>query len=259
MPTGARAGWHRSGVLIRQPYLVAWLAGSEWRTPRFAVPLAPTEPAEGFSGRPISGTDKQRKTMKITRSFFALAATGGVAAALFGGAAVHTAFTSSATGTINASTASIGTQLTNGTVSLTNAIPGETGPVSQVTITNEGSTPVTVSITFGTGSNAALDSVVDIIWNNQDVGSIANLANESFPLTGNSSSNQAELAANGQPNDSITIPVALMLESSADDNVANGSSDTVSYTITGTATTDTSTIGTTTPFGWNISKNAEAA
>ncbi|MCL2396146.1 MAG: hypothetical protein FWC87_15860 [Acidimicrobiaceae bacterium] len=196
--------------------------------------------------------------MKLTRNVIALAATGGVAAALFGGAAVNTAFTSSATGTVNASTASIGTQLTNGKVSLTNAVPGETGPVSQVTITNQGSTPVTVSIAFGTGSNAALDSVVDIIWNGQDAGSLANLANENFPLSGNASTNQAELAANGQPGDSITIPVALMLESSADDNVANGSSDIVSYTITGTATTDTSTVGNPVGTGWNITKNVAA-
>jgi archaellum component FlaF (FlaF/FlaG flagellin family) len=196
--------------------------------------------------------------MKINRTVLPLVATGGVAAVLFGGAAVHTAFTSSATGSFHAATARVGTQLTNGTVSLTNAVPGDVGPTSNVTITNNGSTPETISVGFGAGSNAALDKVVDVIWDGQDAGSIASLANTAFPLS------NATLAAKGAPGDSVTIPVALMLESTADDSVDNAASDVVSFTVTGTATSAAGNTGGSTPTpsptqsGWDINQNNKA-
>jgi hypothetical protein len=196
--------------------------------------------------------------MKLKRTVLPLAATSAVAAVLFGGTAVHTAFTSSARGSLRASTARVGTQLTNGTVSLTNAVPGDTGPTSNVTITNNGSTPETISVGFGAGSNAALDQVVDVIWDGQDAGSIASLANTSFPL------GESTLAAKGATGDSITIPVALMLDSTADNSVINAASDIVSLTVTGTATSAAGNTGGSAPApsptqsGWDITKNNDA-
>jgi hypothetical protein len=189
-------------------------------------------------------------TVKTKHAVFSIIATGGVAAALFGGAAVQTAFTSTATGTLKASTASIGTLLAGGTVTLANAVPGDTGPTSSVTVTNQGSTPETISVAFGAGSNPGLDSVVDVIWDGTDAGSLASLAQSQSLSLG-----AAVLQPNGSPADSVTIPVALMLEASADDTEANAS-DSVSFTITGTATSTQATPPPTTPVGgWNILKN----
>jgi hypothetical protein len=167
--------------------------------------------------------------MNAIKTILPLIAAGGVAAALFGGAPVQTAFTSAASGTLNASTANIGTVLTNGSVTLANAIPGETGPTSSVTITNNGSTNEALGVTFGPGSNPVLDSVVDVIWDGSDIGSLSSLANESFALQG------SILRPGGSTGDSLTVPVALRLEPTATDAEANDS-DTVSFTITGTAT-----------------------
>jgi hypothetical protein len=167
--------------------------------------------------------------MNVKKTVLPLIAVGGVAAALFGGASVQTAFTSTASGSLNASTASIGTVLANGTVTLANAVPGDTGATSSVTITNQGSTPEALAVTFGSGSNAGLDAVVDVIWDGTDIGSLASLANVSFALGGSS------LEPGGSSGDSLTVPVALMLDTSATDADANGS-DSVSFTITGTAT-----------------------
>lgn len=182
--------------------------------------------------------------MNVKKAILPLMAVGGVAAALFGGGAVHTAFTSIATGTLNASTASIGTLLANGTVTLANAVPGDTGPTSSVTVTNQGSTPESLAVTFGTGSNPGLDSVVDVIWDGSDVGTLASLNGASLALQG------AVLQAGGSTGDSLTVPVALMLETSATDADANGS-DSVSFTITGTATSANSTTSSSVPEGWN--------
>jgi hypothetical protein len=196
----------------------------------------------------------QGKQLNLRRTILPLVATGGLAAALFGGNAVHTAFTSTATGTINASTASIGTKITDGTVTLTNAIPGDIGPTSNVTITNQGSTPETLSVLFGAGSNVNLDQVVDVYWNGVDVGSISSIDNTNLSLGTNI------LSAKGGANASATIPVWLELEAGATDTVANGS-DVVSFTITGTATDaqqNGGTIGTPVPGGWNIVKNQES-
>jgi hypothetical protein len=176
--------------------------------------------------------------MRPSRIVLSLAATGGVAAALFGGGVVNTAFTSTASGSISASTASIGTTLTDGTISLSNAIPGVAGPTQNITVTNQGSTPELISVKFGTGSNPTLDNLVDVNWDGNDVGTLGSLGGASGTLDDGHT-----LAPNGQPGDSITIPVYLELESSADDSVAN-SSDTISYTITGTASQATGTDGT---------------
>ncbi len=181
--------------------------------------------------------------MNIKKTVLPLMAVGGVAAALFGGASVQTAFTSTASGTLKASTASIGTVLADGTVTLANAVPGDTGPTSSVTITNQGSTPETLAVTFGTGTNPGLDSVVDVIWNGSDIGSLASLANVSVALQASA------LQPGGTSGDSLTVPVALMLDTSATNADAN-SSDAVTFTITGTAssanTTASSTTSTTT-------------
>jgi hypothetical protein len=166
---------------------------------------------------------------RIRRIALPLMATGGVAAALFGGGAVHTAFTSSASGTLDASTASIGTTLAHGTISLSNALPGDEGDPSSVTITNHGSTYETLSMVIDSGNNPALDNVVDLIWDGTDVGSLASLANQ------DQLSSTATLAPHGQTGDSITMPLALELESTAGNDVA-GQSDSISYTVTGTAT-----------------------
>jgi hypothetical protein len=167
--------------------------------------------------------------MRISRIVLGLTATGGVAAALFGGGVVNTAFTSTATGTLNASTASIGTTLTDGTISLSNAIPGVAGATQKITVTNQGSTPELISVKFGAGSNPTLDDLVNINWDEADVGTLGSLGGGSVTLNDGDT-----LAPDGQPGDSVTIPVYLELDSSAGDSVAN-SSDTVSYTITGTA------------------------
>jgi hypothetical protein len=188
--------------------------------------------------------------MNAKKTILPLIAVGGVAAALFGGGAVQTAFTSTATGTLNASTASIGTVLANGTVTLANAVPGDTGPTSSVTVTNQGSTPEALAVTFGTGSNPGLDSVVDIIWDGTDVGSLASLNNASLALQG------AVLQAGGSTGDSLTVPVALMLDTSATDADANGS-DTVSFTVTGTATSASTATQTNGVGNWNRVYNNE--
>jgi hypothetical protein len=183
--------------------------------------------------------------MNPKKSILPLVAAGGVAAALFGGGAVHTAFTSTATGTLNASTASIGTVLADGNVTLANAVPGDTGPVSNVTVTNQGSTPETLDVTFGTGSNPGLDSVVDVIWDGTDVGSLTSFNGASLALQGST------LQASGSTGDSLTVPVALMLETSATDADANAS-DTVSFTVTGTAASaNTATTGPPLIGSWN--------
>lgn len=189
--------------------------------------------------------------MKTKQFLLPLIGVGGITAALFGGGAVQTAFTSTATGTLKAGTASIGTTLADGTVTLANAIPGDTGPTSNITISNKGSTPETISIAFGTGSNPALDALVDVIWNGTDAGPLSTLQS-----AGSISLDDAVLGAKGSGTDSVTIPVALMLESSADDTVAN-SSDSVSFTITGTATsTQTpSQDGAPNVNGWDMSTN----
>ncbi len=187
--------------------------------------------------------------MNAKKTILPLIAVGGVAAALFGGGAVQTAFTSTATGSFNASTASIGTVLADGTVTLANAVPGDTGPTSSVTITNQGSTPEALAVTFGTGSNPGLDSVVDVIWDGTDVGSLASLTTASLALQGSS------LQAAGSAGDSVTVPVALMLDTSATDDDANGS-DTVSFTVTGTATSaNTTSTGPSAPGGWSRMNN----
>jgi hypothetical protein len=179
--------------------------------------------------------------MNAKKTVLPLIAAGGVAAALFGGASVQTAFTSTATGTLNASTARIGTVLANGVVTLANAVPGDTGPTSSVTITNAGSSPETLAVTFGTGSDPSLDSVIDVIWNGTDIGTLASLANTSFALQGNA------LQPEGSSGDSLTVPVALMLDTTATNAEASGA-DAVSFTITGTATS-TSSCGAGSPSG----------
>jgi hypothetical protein len=182
--------------------------------------------------------------MNARRTILPLIAAGGAAAALLGGGAVQTAFTSTATGTLNASTANIGTVLANGTVTLANAVPGDTGPTSNVTITNQGSSPEALAVTFGAGSNPGLDSVVDVMWDGSDIGSLASLANVSFALQG------LALQAGGSTGDSLTVPVALMLDTSATDADANGS-DSVSFTVTGTATSASTATQTNGLGGWN--------
>jgi len=170
--------------------------------------------------------------MRFTRVILPVAATAAVGVALFGGGAVDTAFTSTATGTLKASTASIGTKIASGTVTLANAIPGTTGPTSDVTITNQGSTPETISVSFGAGSNPNLDGVVDVIWDGQDIGTFASLAGGAVTFESGTT-----LAAKGDSGDSVTIPVALELDSTAGDSAAN-TADTISYTVTGTAAAD---------------------
>lgn len=171
------------------------------------------------------------------RAVMPLLASGGVAAALFGGAAVHTAFTSSGSSTLNASTATIGTHV-SGTVSIANAVPGDLGPVQNVTITNSGSTPETLAVQVAptTGEdNATLDPYVDVFVSPVGgtpsyVGTLAQLESET--------KTPVSLNKTVGPDAQAKYVVQLGLSKTATDAEA-GLKTSATFTITGTATTDT--------------------
>lgn len=170
------------------------------------------------------------------RAILPLLASGGMAAALFGGGAVHTAFTSSGSGTLSANTAKIGTAV-SGNVALSNAVPGDLGPTSAVTVTNNGSTPETLAVSLApTGNpsqnNTALDQYVEVYFNGAAIGNLATL--EADYGTGHAATIPgANLAAGG----SVSYKIALGLDQNAPNSVADSFTEAV-FTVTGTATTD---------------------
>lgn len=171
------------------------------------------------------------------RAIVPLLASGGMAAALFGGGAVHTAFTSSGSGTLSANTAKIGTAV-SGNVALSNAVPGDLGTASTVTVTNNGSTPETLAVSLAPTSNPSqnnttLDQYVEVYFGGSPIGSLATL--EADYGTGHAVTIPGvSLAANGG---SASYQVALGLDENAPNTVADSSTEAV-FTVTGTATTD---------------------
>jgi hypothetical protein len=164
----------------------------------------------------------------VKRAVIALGITGAATAALFGGSAVSTAFTSSSSGNFHADVArsAIGT---SGTVSLGNAAPGDLGPATTVHVGNQGSTPESLSITL-TGGNPALNPFIDVFVGGQYVGNLATL--ESATAGGISLHTTIPV---GGPD--YTASVALGLNQSADNSVEGMGTD-VTYTVTGTATSN---------------------
>lgn len=93
----------------------------------------------------------------------AVAATGSAALALFGGAAVHTDFTSAATRTVSAGAASVGLSIGggsdyNGNISCSNLVPGATSAkpwdgggycTTSVTVKNTGSVKEDFTLSVG--------------------------------------------------------------------------------------------------------------
>lgn len=143
--------------------------------------------------------------MNVKRSLVAVGATGAVAAAIFGGSAVSTAFSSqSATQYAEGQGASLGVTVANGTFDATGLVPGAT-PTSEgpVTISNNGNTDGTASITFGAftvktdGSDGHQPSADDLIFDvagqsipasqlagqTIQLGTIGGGANQSYPVT----------------------------------------------------------------------------
>ena len=88
--------------------------------------------------------------MKLKAIIPALAASGGIAALLFGGTGVSTAFTSSAAANFGAATATLDTSLlSGGAFSATDLVPGDIVP-DTVMLTNNSSNPVDIVLQFGT-------------------------------------------------------------------------------------------------------------
>jgi hypothetical protein len=167
--------------------------------------------------------------MNIKRAILPLVATGGLGVALFGGAAVSTAWTGADHGNVNVSTASVGTSAP-ATVSLTNALPGDESPGTQWIVTNQGSTPAdeVVTVAPGTTDSPTLDKYVDVFVSGQDIGTVAQLeAGNGTPLVGPNENNR--FAAG----ESRTYTIVLGLASNAPQSVAGQSTSAV-FTTTGT-------------------------
>lgn len=96
-------------------------------------------------------------TLNAKRTLIAVALTGGVAVAAFGGTAVSTSFTDSHSGSVVANAAKFGGTYSTGDLRIGNAIPGDSNKIT-VSYTNNGTTPVDLVLTTDGLSNAAYDS-----------------------------------------------------------------------------------------------------
>src|ERR1700712_5778573 len=78
-------------------------------------------------------------SMNVKRSIAAVALTGGVAAVIFGGTSVSTAFTDHSEGSVVANAATFGGTYTTGDLRIDGALPGDTNS-EVVSYKNNGST-----------------------------------------------------------------------------------------------------------------------
>jgi hypothetical protein len=160
--------------------------------------------------------------MNLKRSAVALVAAGGTAAVLFGGSAVSTDFTQQQTGAISVNTTTMRTQLTGGTITLDDAIPGDS-KTQQVTFKNEGTRKVRLTVKSTLSGSSALAGLVTLsssaapghsITLSQAVGSLGSL--------------------DVNPGQTISFPLTVTLDKSAGNDV-QGKSAAVNYTLTATA------------------------
>jgi hypothetical protein len=175
--------------------------------------------------------------MKLTRTLIALAATGGTAAALFGGTAVATAFTSqSPTQYAEGQGATTGITVTGGTFDATNLVPGATATQESITVTNNGSVPATGTLTVGAftvktaGSNGNNPDPADLAF-------VINVGGGSNEVDGTAATlqNSTPLAFGPLPaGASVTVPVDVSLVSGTG-NDWNGADAYLPYSITLTA------------------------
>jgi hypothetical protein len=164
-------------------------------------------------------------TLNAKRTLIAVALTGGVAVAAFGGTAVSTAFTDNSSGSVVANAATFGGTYKTFDLRIDNAIPGDSNHLT-VSYTNNGSTPVDLvlttdglSNTAGAGLALAKEAVVNFEGN--DI-TLFNAQNETLDL--------GKIAAGA----SFSQDVTLTLPTSAGNEVAGGGAS-LHYTLTATA------------------------
>jgi hypothetical protein len=209
---------------------------------------------------------KGKTWVKITGAV----ASGGMAVAMFGGAAVHTQFSASSPQTLAADGATVAVVVESGNITCSNLLPGATIPCNwenPIDINNTGTVPEDLSITLGTISvtNGGVDGDVlhnldqALIWAGWGAGAVLGTGNQ-FSGPGYGPGYQAVplttfyTEGTGVPLSPATYAIGSALPAGASDhggmtlslmpgpvpagddaNAWNGAIVTIPYTITATA------------------------
>jgi hypothetical protein len=198
-----------------------------------------------------------------------VAASGGMAVALFGGAAVHTQFSATSEQSVVADGATVAVVVESGNITCTNLLPGATTPCNwenPIDINNTGTVPEDLSITLGTiivNSDPQGDVLANLdqglIWAGWGAGAVLGSGNQfsgpsyspayqAVPLTNYYAKNTgvplspatyaigSALPAGASDHGGMTLSLVPGPVAVGDDaNAWNGASITIPYTITAMA------------------------
>jgi hypothetical protein len=199
--------------------------------PTFWSPIYGRVGSQWRNRRSRSSFSLLESTLNAKRSLIAVAVTGVVGAAVFGGTAVSTSFTDSHSGSVVANAAKFGGTYSTGDLRIDNAIPGDSNQIT-VSYTNNGTTPVDLVLTTdglsqigydaaNPGAGIALAKAVIINFEGQNT-TMFDDQNFTFDL--------GKIAAGGV----FSQVVTLTLPTTAGNEVEGGGAS-LHYTLTATA------------------------